>query len=268
MRVCTRRFLYGTLFLLEIIACLAFPVLTSAADITVTNNTSLGVANYFPLIDKNVPDGSIVTSSQKGFTLSKVQYDPFMIGVVTINPAVAFDGGQINAKYPVTTSGNAYVLVNGSNGPIKKGDVITSSNKPGVGMRAVKSGYVLGTALEDFTPTKPTDVKKIQLTLNFHHAIGVLAIRNKLSDIFRLSEIATYEEPTTVFKYVAAILIVVVSFILGFIFFGRIATMGVEALGRNPLASRTIQIGILLNVVITVAIIASGVLISLFILRL
>lgn len=237
-------------------------------DLSVGVDTTLGVANYFPVSEKNVKDGNIISSSTKGFVLSKTQYDPFMVGVVTVNPAVAFDGSISEGKVPVVTSGNAFVIVSGINGPIKKGDVITSSQSPGVGMRAIKSGYVLGTALEDFAPQDASDTKRIMITLNFHHAVGVLAISNKLSDIFRLSEIATYEEPTTVFKYVAAILVIVVSFIFGFVFFGRIATMGVEALGRNPLASRTIQIGIFLNVLITIAVIASGVLISFFILRL
>jgi len=54
--------------------------------------------------------------------------------------------------------------------------------------------------------------------------------------------------------------------LLGFVAFGRVAGRGVEALGRNPLAARVIQLGIFLNVFITVAIIAAGILVAILIL--
>ncbi|HRN96392.1 MAG TPA: hypothetical protein PLD54_03025, partial [Candidatus Levybacteria bacterium] len=76
------------------------------------------------------------------------------------------------------------------------------------------------------------------------------------------------EEPTTVFKYFLAGLIMVLAFVIGFFSFGRIANTGIEALGRNPLASRMIQLGIMLNVLITVAIIASGLVMAYFVIRL
>jgi F0F1-type ATP synthase membrane subunit c/vacuolar-type H+-ATPase subunit K len=72
----------------------------------------------------------------------------------------------------------------------------------------------------------------------------------------------------TVFKYFIAALIVFASFFFGFYIFGRVAGKGVEALGRNPLASKMIEMGIVMNVVITVVIILSGLGLALVILRL
>ncbi|MGI5826506.1 MAG: hypothetical protein ACOX50_03780 [Patescibacteria group bacterium] len=86
-------------------------------------------------------------------------------------------------------------------------------------------------------------------------------------DILKLSSLATYEEPRTVFKYVMAALVVVLSFVLGFLSFGRVASRGIEALGRNLLAGKMIQFGIIVNVAITIAIVASGLGVALFILR-
>ena len=51
---------------------------------------------------------------------------------------------------------------------------------------------------------------------------------------------------------------VVASFVFGILHFGKMAKSGVEALGRNPLAAKTIQFGILLNVLIAIVIMALG----------
>jgi hypothetical protein len=83
-----------------------------------------------------------------------------------------------------------------------------------------------------------------------------------------LTAVATTEEPTVVFKYFLAGMILLLSFVIGFFSFGRIANTGIEALGRNPLAAKIIQLGIMLNVLITVAIIGSGLVMAYFVLRL
>jgi len=52
--------------------------------------------------------------------------------------------------------------------------------------------------------------------------------------------------------------IVLISFTIGFVYFGRVTTRGVEALGRNPLASRTIQLNLALNLAFMIVIILVG----------
>jgi len=66
---------------------------------------------------------------------------------------------------------------------------------------------------------------------------------------------------------VVAAFIVIISFIFGFLSFSRVAARGVEALGRNPMAKKTIQLGILLNVIITLGIIVAGLLLATAILK-
>lgn len=235
------------------------------------NDVSLGIANYYPIQDKDVKDGSIVSSSPKGYYLTNTPYDPTLVGVVTINPAVALNLENTGKSYPVVASGNVQVLVTTINGDIKKGDPITSSAKPGVGMKALKTGYALGVALDDYSSKDKNAIGKINISMNLHYSFAKITSDNtraNLLDIANLSVLATYESPLSVFKYVVAAFVILLSFILGFISFGRVARSGIEALGRNPLAGRMIQFGIFLNVLITIAIIVSGIAIAYFVLRL
>jgi hypothetical protein len=240
------------------------------------DDISFGISSNLPVLDNNVQDGAIVVTSSQGFFLSTKEYDTGIVGVATLNPAVSINiedestnTDNTSPRYPVVSSGNAVVQVTTANGSIKKGDLITSSSTKGVGMKATKTGYVLGSALEDYLAEDKNAVKKINVALNIHYYNSKASnTSSQLSDIFKLSAIATTEEPLTVFKYIMAAVVLVLSFVFGFMSFGRAARSGIEALGRNPLAGKLIQVGIVINTVITVAIVAAGVLISLFILRL
>ena len=152
------------------------------------------------------------------------------------------------------------------NGQIKKGDILTSSTIPGVGMRSSKSGFIVGTALDDYKDNNIYNVKKINVLLSFR-PVGVPgSVRSNLVDVGNLSLLAILEDPLTAFRYLVAAVVIIFSFLLGFYSFGRVAGRGVEALGRNPLAARVIQLGIALNVIITVAIIGTGIVIAILIL--
>jgi pyruvoyl-dependent arginine decarboxylase (PvlArgDC) len=230
-------------------------------------DTSFGVANYLPIAGENVKDGAIVISNSGRYQVSNLEYDAKMMGVVSENPAIVFKVDD-ESQTPVMPSGNTFVLVSAHNGSIKKGDLITTSAIPGVGMKAIRSGYVLGNALEEFSTNNPNEIRKISVGLNIRYNSFQSQTSSSLLNILNLSAIATTEEPTTVFKYFLAGLILVIAFIIGFFSFGRIASTGIEALGRNPLASRMIHLGIMLNVLITVAIIAAGLVMAYFVIRL
>lgn len=233
-----------------------------------TANVSYGIANNIVITDTGVRTGDIVSSlGTGGFVLSRIPYDRYMVGVVADSPAILIHLGGTQGKYPVITSGNAIVNVSLENGPIKEGDPITTSSVRGVGMKSNKSGYVLGNATESFSAEEGLETKAINVALNIHYQTSEETVQSKLTDIATLSSIALADEPLTVFKYVVAGIVIILSFVLGFLTFGRIAARGVDALGRNPLAIKRIGFGIGLNVIITVSIIASGIGISVFILR-
>ncbi|OGK47646.1 hypothetical protein A2963_02770 [Candidatus Roizmanbacteria bacterium RIFCSPLOWO2_01_FULL_40_13] len=233
-----------------------------------SQDLSFGVATTITINEKSVKNGSIVSTSNKGFILAKTLYDPKVVGIVALRPAVAIEddsAGNPN-RFPIVNSGKTLVLVSTVNGNISTGDLITSSAIPGVGMKSTKSGFTVGTALEKFTSTKPEQIKPIQVALTMRYSAPRATLSRNLFDVANLSAMAWTEEPLTVFRYLLAALVLILSFILGFIAFGRTAGKGVEALGRNPLAARVIQLGIALNVIITVAIIAAGILIAILIL--
>lgn len=231
-------------------------------------NLSLGIANYLPVQGK-VDNGDIVSFTNKGYFKSKTPYDPLVIGVVSKNPAVSLSiqGEDAEKTIPVISSGNVEVKVSSENGDIKEGDLITTSSIEGVGMRATKTGYVIGTALDSYSSKNTKTTGKINITLNLHYSYSTSSNLNTLSDILNLSLLATYESPSAIFRYVLAGVVVLLSFILGIFSFGRVASTGVEALGRNPLAGKMIQLGIVFNVLITVAIIGAGMFIAYIIVR-
>jgi F0F1-type ATP synthase membrane subunit c/vacuolar-type H+-ATPase subunit K len=47
--------------------------------------------------------------------------------------------------------------------------------------------------------------------------------------------------PLSALRYVAASVIVVAAAIAAFVYFGKVARSGVDAIGRNPLASKAIK---------------------------
>lgn len=244
-------------FLLGLFCVLSYVMLAKAN--AQEQGLSIGIANHVPIASSEVKNGDIITSSNEGYVLSSKPYDPLVIGVVSLNPAVSLDieGDEANS-YPVISAGNVEVNVSSVNGNIEEGDLITSSSIPGVGMKATKAGYILGQALDKFTADKEGEIGKINIALNLRYSYSNANTQTSLADIFNLSLLATYESPSAVFKYLVAGIVIVLAFVLGVVSFGRVANTGVEALGRNPLAGKMIQFGIIFNVLITISIIAAG----------
>ncbi len=239
--------------------------------VSLAKDIDFGIANYLPISDKDVKEGNIVSSTSQGFFLSTIAYDPKVVGVISNSPAISFDINQSNTdikRYQVVSTGTVGVLVSKVNGPIQKGDLITSSSIAGVGMKATRAGFVLGTSLDNFTSGKQNDVKRIHVIINLRYATVKSTVRSSLFDIANLSALAWTDDPLTVFKYLMAALVILASVLLGFYAFGRVAGKGVEAIGRNPLAVRIIQMGIIFNVIITVAIVGAGILVAFLILTL
>lgn len=230
---------------------------------------TLGLARYIVTQEKNLKDGSVVSTSKQGAILSQTAYDPQVLGVVSRDAAIILSTQDTNNNVvPVISTGTVYMLVSTQQGAIKKGDLITSSTIPGVGVKAVKDGYVLGTALEDDSNPDPKQVDKIAVDLELHYFNSKPSFAGSLSDIFKIALLPTKDSPAPIFKYFIAAFVVLGSFILGFLSFGRTAAKGVEALGRNPAASSVIHLGIIFNVGIVIVIVLSGLAVAFLILRL
>ncbi len=218
--------------------------------------------------NKDIKDGTIISSSIKGAIPTNIPYDSQILGVVSRDAAIILNGTNSDNGVPVISTGAVYVFVTSKEGNIKKGDLLTSSTTPGVAAKATKDGFVLGTALEDYSNSNKTQVEKIAANLDLHYFNSKPTFPGSLSDVFKLILLPTKEGPSPFIKYLIAGLVVLGSMVLGYFSFGRAAAKGVEALGRNPSASRVIHMGIIFNVAIVVAIALAGLGVAFLIIRL
>lgn len=245
-------------------------IVSFAADRVSAQETSSGIAVSIPINDKNVQDGDIVSSRNNGYFLSDTPYDPSIFGVVTQNPAVSFENLDSPTAKAVISSGKVYVRVSAINGNIKTKDLITSSTIKGVGQKATQNGFVLGTALENYESRDPKKIGKILVSFNPHYNSdtlpGTSALRTNIFQTIKNAASASSLSPLASLRYLLAALIVIIAFILGFIYFGRVAMNGVEALGRNPLAGRLIQLSVVFNLLLTIGIMGIGLAIAYLIL--
>jgi hypothetical protein len=249
-----KRTLGSTLTLL--ILFLLFARSTSAA----TNG--VGIAVFVEVSEKNAVEGSIVSFKNGKYVLTTSPGDTDLFGVINDHPSISFQETITPNARPVISNGTTPVLVNASNGKIKRGDFITSSTTPGVGQRAgdTLTGFVVGTALEDQKESSGNKVEKILVNVDIKGTGNVqeTTVKTDLLKLLRLGAKAPSTNPVTTLRYLLAAIVALISFILGFVFFGRVAGKGMEALGRNPLAAKLIQLGIVFNLGLTIAIMAAG----------
>jgi hypothetical protein len=230
-------------------------------------NMSAGVAFSVNISDNNVKDGNIISSSSKGYRLSRAAYDTSIAGVITDAPALDVQNtNRTPSTREVITSGNAYVIVSSVNGPISKNDYITSSSLAGVGQKATADGFVLGVAQESYNNSNKTANGKILVNISPHYNATFITSQTNLVENIKTAVGSPFLSPLTTLRYLLAGTIALLAFILGFIYFGRVVKTGVEALGRNPLAEKAILFSIIFNLFTTVVIMAIGLGISYLIL--
>lgn len=241
------------------LAIIFFSLLFSiSAIVAKAQNISSGIAISVPIQDKNAKDGSIIASTLQGYIPSSIPYDPSIQGVLSDRPGVFIKNTKDPKSKTVINMGYAYVLVSTTNGPIKKNDFVTTSKITGVGQKAKMNGFILGTALEDYSNSDPNKISKILVYVSPRYNGSFIGIRSNLIQILRDARNVYSLSPLDSFRYLLAGIVIALSFILGFMYFGKVAKAGVEALGRNPLAAGLIQFGIIINVILTILIIAVG----------
>ncbi len=203
--------------------------------------------------------GTIVCSKTGGFVPCNVEYDSSMYGVIVERPAVAFEPESTESASLVVQSGKALVRVTSVNGAIAIGDPVTTSTTPGVGMLASENGYVVGFALEAYEAGDATAIGSILVSLNIHPSTTFLGARSNLLNVLDKGLAGILSTPLSSLRYILAFVIVLVSFTLGFMYFGRVAKAGIDAIGRNPLAGRMIEMTVIFHVALTAVIALSGV---------
>lgn len=228
--------------------------------------TSSGIAVSAPVSDNEAEDGDIICTYPEGNVRCNLDYDPSMFGVISDNPAVSIEDQDVASPRLIVSSGIVTVRVSSINGNITEGDFVTTSTVAGIGQKASRNGYVLGMAMENYEQNDPNEVGRIQVMVNIHPAGGLSGPRGNLLQFIRQGLAVPVFEPVESLRYILAALMIIISFTLGMVYFGRSSRTGIEAIGRNPLAKRVIQLTVFMNIVLTIVIVLVGLSISYLIL--
>lgn len=118
------------------------------------SNVLLGdLAEYFNVIGSAEP-GDLIAMQEGNEELYRVSSgvsDPNVIGIYSTAPTLTLNDPK--SGIPVGLQGRVPVKVSLENGPIKKGDYLTASSERGKAMKATKTCFVVGRALEDYSTT-------------------------------------------------------------------------------------------------------------------
>ncbi|OGH16329.1 MAG: hypothetical protein A3C97_03240, partial [Candidatus Levybacteria bacterium RIFCSPHIGHO2_02_FULL_37_11] len=129
----------------------------------------LDYAENYPADPSHVPEAGDVVSltSANGVAVvspSEKYMDQGTIGVVSTEPGYVLDDGQMpEPKVPVALAGRVPVKVSSKNGEIHIGDYLASSDIPGVAVRAITAGPVIGKAMENYTDPDPAKIGKVMM---------------------------------------------------------------------------------------------------------
>lgn len=155
--------------------------------------------------EQEIRGGSIVSLKDTGYKLTDVENDEDMIGVISDEPGVFYQGDVADQNAYLVNGGTTYILVNNTNGSIVKGDHITSSESPGVGVKAIRSGKVIGRALESYDGA---GIGKISANIKAE----IFEIRSD-----RASLITSLTPVSPVWWYVLTVVMLISSVVSGFI---------------------------------------------------
>jgi F0F1-type ATP synthase membrane subunit c/vacuolar-type H+-ATPase subunit K len=229
--------------------------------------TSITIATFSPVSGADVQDGSLVSNTETGYLLSQTEYDEKLYGVVVLDAAVVLNQASEAGSFPVANTGDVKVRVSNVGGDIRRGDYITSSTIAGVGMKASHSGHVVGVALEDLVLNDPSGRGSILVSLRSQNYIAPATLITNIQELTRLSTSAAQQQPLNVIRYLLAGGIILGCVLISFLHFGRITASSVQALGRNPLARKSIELGIFFNLIMAALLLGSGLVIAILILR-
>lgn len=214
-----------------------------------------GVATNVEVADKDAVVGDILSVTKDGLKRSSAEYDITMLGVISASPVISVEPKTDKTK-AVVSSGQVEVRVSAKGGAIAIGDFVTTSSEAGVGQKATKPGYVLGKALGKYEDTSKVGLISVSIEIGNNGggggagpgAAGLLNIKDTLANS----------------KFVLAAIAGVIAFLAAAFAFVKFMTTGLEAIGRNPMAKKTILVGMVLSgsVVVTLALAGVGIVVA------
>ncbi len=241
---------------------LTFSLLFFCVSITTIGAQGSGLTSEGILVslkDEGAVEGNLVCSDSGGFVLCKNEYDSSIYGIINNSPSTDVSIGNLTNPQMIVFKGDVNVKVTSANGNIKAGNFLTTSKTPGVAQLSDKQGFVIGTALEDYSSDDKNAVGQIKVSMNIHANTSVTGnTRQNLIELLRNGLSGLGVDPISALRYILASLVVLVSLVVGLVYFGRVAKTGVEAVGRNPLAGIRIEFSVIINIAIMIAMTLAG----------
>lgn len=222
----------------------------------------------FQVADTEVENGDILSFTTAGLVRATLDNDFQMFGVLQSEPLIAYRDID-RAGQPVVRSGTALVKVTATNGEIKAGDYITISTTPGIGHKAIRSGFVLGQALDALPAGQENGLIPVAIKIEYAEISGS---RNfgRLIDQMNSVLFRTVQDPDKLnqtLRYILAGIVAITAFLVGFLTFSRSIPKSIESIGRNPLARNSIYFSIVLSLSMTVVTTLLGIVAAIVILR-
>ena len=198
------------------------------------------IAISIPALENEVEDSSVICTYGDTYIPCSSPHAINMFGIVTAEPLIQIEDGNIENPISVVQNGQVNVRVSSVNGPIVVGDRLTSSNIPGVAQKATEDGPMLGYARQSYSSDDPNATGTILVTLDFDGEGNALSqAKHSLDSV-----------PTFLRALLAGI-VVLITFSLSLWNFKHASQSGIEAIGRNPLAKNSIQLGLITNYITT-----------------
>jgi len=172
---------------------------SSAAEYVPTADEGQGYPNAADLVSIASARGNPYGDDHAPFVVVKstTSCDADLLGFV-VDPALGADGVKLNDHYlPLAIYGYFPAKVTLENGPIKRGDPITSSSKPGFGMKSTGACTIIGYALED---ADGDGIVQVFAAHGEHAVPEVAALRSQVQELRQANAVLaarleTLEEP-------------------------------------------------------------------------
>ena len=270
----TRRRIIHKLFY-ACFALLAFLAILSNSLLNAQN--AAAISQGFKTTETNVAVGALMSlkaGSNNTVELSNTERAERMVGVVGDNTLLEL--GDQSENVQVVTSGVAQVLVSDANGTVSAGDKITASPIEGIGMKAVSSAQVVGTAQANLSSVE-TQTRTVQAAdgSQIQVKIGKIPVQINVTFYLAPDDKASFlpaflqdfanavsgKEVSPVRVMIAALILVLAFVSIAVLLYSTVKS-SIISIGRNPLSEKAVRksifqigftvVGILLLTLITI----------------
>ena len=208
---------------------------------TFQSNDQLAVGSLVSL-----DDGSKIRASNTD-TVSQ------LVGVVTDSALLELSAK--NDGYTVATSGTVTALVSDINGTINKGDPITASPVAGVGMKALTSTRVIGSAQVSFSESDQKTTREVKLSNGKTRMITIASVPVQVNISYLeiddkqsflptfLQQIANDVAGRSVspLRVIVAMLVLLVGLGAAAVILSASVRSSIVSIGRNPLSAKAVH---------------------------